>query len=174
MKTIFENPQMQHELERIQGYDKPVIKKDSYFDNELRDHYYTIEAGDNTILYENATERDKDFNTLKEILKPTEVVFRAFNDRDGKQVIALFPYVPGRTLGSCESYMHIGQHSEVDYQAVIDGTRPATPEEYADLKAELENYGPEEAHYNLKVIKFWNKNKHMRAYASMRKSRNNL
>ena len=44
------------------------------------------------------------------------------------------------------SYSHAGQHGAChpDY---IHECRPATPEEYADLKAELESIG-----YNLKIV----------------------
>ena len=82
----------------------------------------------------------------------TEVIFRKYPKKEGGQIIALFPYVCERRFGTCESYMHVGQHGTADYQGVMQTTKAAKPSEYADLKAELENYGPPEAHYNLKVI----------------------
>lgn len=62
-------------------------------------------------------------------------------------VIALFPANAEYRPGSVSSYMHIGQHGAADLYGIIWKSRPATPEEYAPLKRELErNYG-----YNLKV-----------------------
>ena len=43
--------------------------------------------------------------------------------------------------------MHMGQHSACDPGYVIQDTRPATKEEYSDLKQELEGIG-----YNIEVI----------------------
>jgi hypothetical protein len=74
----------------------------------------------------------------------TVVIFRVWPDG---QTMALFPEDPSDVAGYfCSSYMHLGQHSGADYQGCVKATRPATPEEYADLKAELEGIG-----YNLDV-----------------------
>lgn len=71
----------------------------------------------------------------------TVVIFRVFKDGD---VLALFPYEPGTgEPDSCSSYQRVGQHSSADYTHCIKATRPATPEEYAPLKAELESIGYE-------------------------------
>lgn len=76
----------------------------------------------------------------------TVVVFRKFNDG---QVIALFPRDPGSSSNwyNCDSYMHVGQHAPAD-PSIVRITKLAKPEEYADLKRELEEepYG-----YRLKV-----------------------
>jgi len=76
----------------------------------------------------------------------TKVIFRKWKDGD---IIALFPELPGdmNPYRTCESYMHIGQHSaaSVDLTNVI---KLASPEEYASLFAELESIG-----YNLRVCK---------------------
>lgn len=67
----------------------------------------------------------------------TRVVFRKWKDG---QVIALFPDDETNRLSHgecCGSYMHIGQHSEAS-TALIKALRPASPDEYASLKAELE------------------------------------
>lgn len=45
-------------------------------------------------------------------------------------------------------YAHIGQHTAVSKDWVKTETEPATPEEYAALKAELEQIG-----YTLKICK---------------------
>lgn len=74
----------------------------------------------------------------------TKVLFRMFQG----EVLALFP-AEASTVGKpqfCSSYAHLGQHSAADPQGVIAGSRPATPAEYASLKAELERIG-----YNLDV-----------------------
>jgi hypothetical protein len=77
----------------------------------------------------------------------TIVIFRKFKDGN-KEVIALFPeIIADPTPEFCESYMHVGQHGGA-MADLTDITRPATPEEYAELKAELEDIG-----YNLTVKK---------------------
>ena len=92
---------------------------------------------------------------------PTVVVFRRWpdteavgtyrlsKDRIQGGVIALFAEVPG-SPGFCSSFEHVGQHGDASYSGVICQTTPATPEEYADLKTELES-----APYNyvLRVVK---------------------
>jgi hypothetical protein len=80
----------------------------------------------------------------------TPVIFRKwkapgeFYDGD---IIALFPADPGTyDPYTCSSYAQIGQHSSADPWLVMAATKPAKPEEYAELKAELERIG-----YNLKI-----------------------
>jgi hypothetical protein len=72
----------------------------------------------------------------------TRVIFRKW--RDTGEIIALFPEIKS-SRGMCESYMQIGQHGGADYSYLVAGwygpTVPATPEEYADLLAELEDIG---------------------------------
>jgi hypothetical protein len=75
----------------------------------------------------------KDMSTLK-----TVVIFRVF--KSNNQVIALFPYETWNDAGDVASYMHVGQHSGANYARCVQSSRPATPEEYASLKLELENY----------------------------------
>lgn len=61
------------------------------------------------------------------------VIFRFWEG----EVIALFPTIPEVLGGSLiRSYMHIGQHGAASRLMTSEG-RPATPEEYADLLAEL-------------------------------------
>lgn len=87
---------------------------------------------------------------------PERVIFRKFLDHRegdlGDGIIALFPDIPEDRPGMVLSYMHIGQHGAASMR-LIGGeprtTRPARPEEYADLKAELEAI-PES--YKLAVI----------------------
>jgi hypothetical protein len=68
----------------------------------------------------------------------TVVVFRKYPDGE---IIALFPFIQ-EARGYVLSFVHVGQHSSADYDAVIQSTVPATPREYADLHRELtEAYG---------------------------------
>ncbi len=76
----------------------------------------------------------------------TIVIFRKF--KKSGEIIALFPEeIASLQPEFCESYMHIGQHGAA-LSDLTDITRPATPEEYTELKAELEDIG-----YNLTVKK---------------------
>lgn len=77
----------------------------------------------------------------------TKVIFRKFKDND--EVVAVFPAIAwsSNPYISVSSYIHIGQHGDMDAD-FSSWTFPATSEEYADLKAELESIG-----YNLKIAK---------------------
>ena len=69
----------------------------------------------------------------------TKTIFRKF--KDNGDIIALFPEYPTDINGRyCDSYMHIGQHGAADYAYLLRWTVPATPEEYAELKRELETH----------------------------------
>lgn len=73
----------------------------------------------------------------------TKVIFRVLEG----DVIALFPELPGNYKPhTCDSYMHVGQHSSADINGLINSTRLATLLEYADLAAELTGIG-----YNLEI-----------------------
>ncbi len=95
----------------------------------------------------NAKEKTDAF--ADELTFATKVIFRRFkggrtrrgHTRAGEgQTIALFPYEIATKDGMIQSYMHIGQHSPV-CPTLIHDTKPATPEQYADLKVELESLG---------------------------------
>ena len=87
----------------------------------------------------------------------TEVVFRKFKDGE---VIALFPYNVETYNGDIVSFMHVGQHGCADYNHVVNKTKLIiNPEEYKELKNELENIG-----YNLKVIRKRNYDKYIQNY----------
>lgn len=78
--------------------------------------------------------------------QPTIVQFRVFPDGD---VIAIFPGVEySRADHHCLSYMHVGQHAACDAQGVIRSTKPATLEQSAPLRRELESRG-----YVLRVVR---------------------
>ncbi len=74
----------------------------------------------------------------------TRVVFRKFKEGD---VIALFPEMDeGR--GMIGSYLLVGQHGSAS-PSIVNDTKLATPEEYKEIKDELEKaFG-----YNLDVRK---------------------
>lgn len=77
----------------------------------------------------------------------TPVIFRKYRDGD---IIALFPADPGTDDAyTCSSYMHTGGHGSADPMAVIRTTTIAMPNEYADLRKELESYP---YNYNLKTF----------------------
>jgi len=88
----------------------------------------------------------------------TPVIFRVWQEKyvpgqlpghRDKEVFALFPTLPADCNGYyCTTYVHLGQHSSANYHRCIDHSCPAKPEEYAELKAELERIG-----YRLKVYK---------------------
>ena len=67
----------------------------------------------------------------------TRVIFRKF--KKDNEIIALFP--DDIVNGECMSYMHWGQHSQADYNAVIRYTKSATEDEYAPLLEELKYIG---------------------------------
>jgi hypothetical protein len=90
----------------------------------------------------------------------TEIVFRKFSNGE---VIALMPYQisTGRYI---TSYVHVGQHGDADYNAVINNTKAATEEEYYALKCELESIG-----YRIQVITKKNNRKFLQAYREAHK-----
>lgn len=71
----------------------------------------------------------------------TVVIFRKW--KDNGDIIALFPEVSSGKRNLCLCYEFNGQHGEADPDAVVEQTVPATPEEYAELKAYLEQDRPE-------------------------------
>ncbi len=76
----------------------------------------------------------------------TSVKFRKWRKKNGG-IIALFPEIPSDIHGYYNmSYEHVGQHGGADFSSVIARTVPATAEESADLKRELESIG-----YNLQA-----------------------
>ena len=71
------------------------------------------------------------------------VIFRKWKDTG--DVIAFFPDQKDREY--IGSYEHIGQHGNATYPH--RGTVPATPDEYADLLAELKRIGYDD----LRIVK---------------------
>jgi hypothetical protein len=89
----------------------------------------------------------------------TPVIFRCDRGKDG-DVFALFPATSFDAEGFyCLCYQHVGQHGGADYSLCIRNSRPATPAEFKDLRAELISIG----YLDLKVCR--------RETAAMRASR---
>ena len=93
----------------------------------------------------------------------TAVMFRKeTKDKEFKgEIFALFPYEEFSPRADCTSYAHIGQHGGADYKFSISASKPATPEEYKDLKTELESLG-----YNLQIIQKRNTKKYLKSIKS--------
>ena len=93
----------------------------------------------------------------------TDVIFRKNKTEDFKgEVFALFPYEISTCFGAVTSYAHVGQHSSADYDHCIQTSVPATEDEYADLKKELEEIG-----YDLNVRRKINYKKYIKARAKI-------
>jgi hypothetical protein len=97
----------------------------------------------------NETDEGKE---LKALLKDeqTRIIFRVDERDKGFEVIAVFPAMAGdmNPYRTCAGYMHIGQHTTISVD-VMSWTRPAKPEEYKNLLAELVSVGYD----NLKIMK---------------------
>ena len=81
-------------------------------------------------------------------VKKTPVIFRKDKSCGRDDIVALFPTLTGSHYRYCVMYQHTGQHHEGDPVHAVNTTELAKPEEYADLKEELESIG-----YNLEVKK---------------------
>ena len=87
--------------------------------------------------------------------KITDVIFRVDTTKDFKGTIfALFPHEVCNTAGHVTTYQHVGQHSGGNYNNCIRRSRPATENEYKELKLEMESLG-----YNFKLVTRQNYNK---------------
>ena len=75
----------------------------------------------------------------------TDVIFK-ITPGPKKEVIAFLPDIPANP-GNLMSYMHVGQHGEASLDFYLE-CKPAKPEQYHDLKLELEGIG-----YELNIIK---------------------
>ena len=73
----------------------------------------------------------------------TDVIFK----KEGKDVVAFFPGLPGNDQYDCTCYAHVGQHSAASLQ-YLGKCRPAHPSEYQDLYRELQSIG-----YNLRIVR---------------------
>lgn len=100
-----------------------------------------------------------------EIVK-VDIIFRVDTSKDFKgTVFALFPHDCDSFDGGVTTYQHLGQHSVADYNYCIATSKLATPEQYADLKAEMESIG-----YEINVVKRQNRDKFLKSYYEVRKN----
>lgn len=80
----------------------------------------------------------------------TKVIFFKDTASELGEIFACFPELDFDNLGNKTCYAHIGQHSSYNPEILkMDRFRLAEPEEYYDLKEELESIG-----YDLKVLVF--------------------
>lgn len=98
----------------------------------------------------------------------TKVMFRKYR-KAPKEIVAVFPYLVFSPSGDCTCYQHVGQHGEANYFVMLNITVPATEEEAAPLRRELESIG-----YNLAVIKKRQWNEYHEALEADRIHRLNL
>lgn len=91
-----------------------------------------------------------------------KAVFR--KHKDGT-IDALFPYEPEFDY-NVQCYNRIGQHCIADYDHVMRMTKPASPDEYASLLAELTNH----VGYDITVIKRANRARMLEAWRCLNKS----
>jgi hypothetical protein len=68
-------------------------------------------------------------------VEKTKVIFR--KDRKSGEITAVFPEWTEHSWAYVTCYAHFGQHGTCSHEWYMT-TSPATPDEYADLKAELE------------------------------------
>ena len=85
-----------------------------------------------------------------------KIIFK--KDKETNEIVAFMPYDFQTWQGEFTCYAHVGQHSYSCYDYYRE-CKPATPEEYKDLKQELESIG-----YNVEVIKRINGKKYRQAY----------
>ena len=102
-----------------------------------------------------------------------EVMFRKYTDRSG-EILAVFPYEMHDRLGRFVTcYAHIGQHGSAQMSHVLGKTRPAKPNEYAELLEELKGIYERALHkgdavYTLRIIK---RRSYKRVQAAIEKAR---
>ena len=67
-----------------------------------------------------------------------EVMFRKYRDKSA-EILAVFPYEAHDLADSFVTcYAHVGQHGGAQMEHVHSATRPAKPDEYAELYRELQ------------------------------------
>jgi hypothetical protein len=71
-----------------------------------------------------------------------KVVFRKLLGVGDQPVMAVFPEEPALDVDYlCANFMHAGQPGACNPKNIVNNSRPATPEEYAALKRQLEDEG---------------------------------
>ena len=71
-----------------------------------------------------------------------KVVFRKLLGIEGAPVMAVFPEEPALDVDYlCVNFMHAGQPGACNPGNIVNNSRPASPDEYALLKGQLEDAG---------------------------------
>jgi len=90
------------------------------------------------------------------------VIFRVFEG----EVTAIFPTEPGtNNPDCCTCYAHVGQHGTCS-KGWYPTTLPATPDDYKDLLAELQEIYSD---VGLKVVKKWTARHDIERYNKLKK-----
>lgn len=77
-----------------------------------------------------------------------DVIFR----KDGDEVVAVFPSLPGTDQYDFTVYVHVGQHGTGVLGWYVLRTKPATEAEYAPLLAELRSIYERDGDCTLRVV----------------------
>lgn len=145
MNMIF-NDYVLNSLKYLQKYKMAIPKEKKRRDksgiNQLK------KAGEERMEQTGLPKQPKKEPEIRENSEPLTKVIFLVNEKDpqNSDLFAYFPEEDFDNKGNKVGYSHIGQHGAVDPK-YAEESRPATPEEYADLKSELESIG-----YNLDVI----------------------
>lgn len=151
MKVIATKRDLLKALEGLGDNDQIVIDLDT--DVEYKGDLYSVSMDViSGIKMEDGTEINEIRLTPVPIEPKTKVVFfiEKGNGTENETPFAFFPeehFTWDKTDGRFTAYAHVGQHTacHIDY---AKSCRLAKPEEYADLKKELESIG-----YNLEIVK---------------------
>lgn len=154
------NKEADHSTE---GYTPPFSFK------RVKHGYYDVRDSKGELRFSfggaNAKERAKEATDRVNGVEPlTPVIFRRWPKercRDflgrvywtGGDAVAIFPTLPGTSDEyTCSSYEHLGQHGACNGRGFVNRTILAKPEEYADLKKELES---PPFNYRLRIYSRW-------------------
>lgn len=121
------------------SYDELASPFQYVTDEEVADHYegYEFSIDDLVENFGYSPDDDPDYDPTTDTGR-TRVCYRVFPDGE---VIALFPdEITDCIRHYCTSYQHIGQHAEASAELLRE-LRPAEPDEYAALHAELLSIG---------------------------------
>ena len=95
---------------------------------------------------------------MKDQPQTIDVMFRKYRDTSA-EILAVFPYEAHDRNGRFVTcYAHVGQHGGATMAHVLSATRPAKPDEYADLYRELQGIYerakfPGDPVYQLRIVK---------------------
>lgn len=70
----FKNLNLRFDVEKIESFDVPITVEKSFDDNEETPYPFTLEIEDSSYFYTNESDRDFDFDLLKESMPPLSFV----------------------------------------------------------------------------------------------------